>query len=58
VQLIVVDRAGIGTGTYPLVMIPAFAVPSSIILHALSLRQLLRQRAAPAREAGQDLAVA
>jgi hypothetical protein len=27
---------------YPLVMIPAFAVPSSILLHALSLRQLRR----------------
>jgi hypothetical protein len=29
-------------GTYPTVMIPAFAVPSSILLHALSIRQLLR----------------
>lgn len=29
-------------GTYPSVMTPAFAVPSSILLHALSLRQLLR----------------
>jgi len=29
---------------YPSVMIPAFIVPSSILLHALSLRQLLRQR--------------
>jgi hypothetical protein len=27
---------------YPLVMIPAFAVPSSILLHAVSLRQLRR----------------
>ena len=58
VHLIVLDRAGIGTGTYPLVMIPAFAVPSSIILHALSLRQLRRQSAARAQEAGQHLAVA
>jgi len=35
---------------YPLVMIPAFAVPSSILLHALSLRQLRRRerRGAPA----------
>jgi hypothetical protein len=29
-------------GTYPLVMIPAFGVPSSLLLHALSLRQLRR----------------
>jgi hypothetical protein len=32
-------------GTYPTVLIPAFAVPSSILLHALSLRQLWRRRA-------------
>jgi hypothetical protein len=31
-------------GTYPTVMIPAFAVPSSILLHALSIRQLRRTR--------------
>ena len=30
-------------GTYPTVMIPAFAVPSSILLHALSIRQLRRR---------------
>jgi hypothetical protein len=42
VQLIVPDRPSIGAGTYPLVLIPTFAVPSSIILHALSLRQLYR----------------
>jgi hypothetical protein len=29
-------------GTYPAVLIPAFAVPSSILLHALSIRQLRR----------------
>jgi hypothetical protein len=29
-------------GTYPIVMIPAFAVPSSILLHALSIWQLRR----------------
>jgi hypothetical protein len=29
-------------GTYPIVLIPAFAVPSSILLHALSIRQLRR----------------
>ena len=41
-QLIVPDGPPIGAGTYPLVMVPAFAVPSSILLHALSLRQLRR----------------
>src|SRR5215475_122829 len=29
-----------GLGLYPAVLIPAFLVPSSILLHALSLRQL------------------
>jgi hypothetical protein len=29
-------------GSYPTVLIPAFAVPSSILLHALSIRQLRR----------------
>jgi hypothetical protein len=32
-------------GTYPIVLIPAFAVPSSILLHALSIRQLRRMQA-------------
>jgi hypothetical protein len=36
----------IGAGAYPTVMIPAFAVPSSILLHVLSLRQLRRRSAA------------
>jgi hypothetical protein len=31
-----------GLGLYPNVLIPAFAVPSSILLHVLSLRQLRR----------------
>jgi hypothetical protein len=43
-QLIVPDRPNVALGTFPTVMIPAFAVPSSILLHALSLRQLLRRR--------------
>jgi len=30
-------------GLYPVAMIPAFAVPSAIMLHALSLRQLWRR---------------
>ena len=41
-QLIVPDRPNVQLGSFPTVMIPAFAVPSSILLHALSLRQLRR----------------
>ena len=44
-QLIVPSVPSIGAGAYPTVMIPAFAVPSSILLHALSLRQLRRRNA-------------
>jgi hypothetical protein len=43
-QLIALDRPNAQLGTFPTVMIPAFAVPSSILLHALSLRQLLRAK--------------
>jgi hypothetical protein len=43
-QLIVPDRPNAQLGTFPTVMIPAFAVPSSILLHVLSLRQLLRRQ--------------
>lgn len=41
-QVIIPDRPNAQLGTFPTVMIPAFAVPSSILLHALSLRQLWR----------------
>ncbi len=34
---------GVGAGVYPDVLTPAFVVPSSILLHALSLRQLRRR---------------
>jgi hypothetical protein len=44
-QLIVPNMPGIGAGAYPNVLTPAFVVPSSILLHALSLRQLIRRRA-------------
>jgi len=44
-QLIVPDVPSIGAGAYPGVLTPAFVVPSSILLHALSLRQLIRRRA-------------
>lgn len=42
-QLIVPTVQSIGAGAYPDVLTPAFVVPSSILLHALSLRQLLRR---------------
>lgn len=45
-QLIVPDVSSIGAGAYPGVLTPAFVVPSSILLHALSLRQLIRRRSA------------
>jgi hypothetical protein len=33
-----------GVDAYPNVLTPAFVVPTSILLHALSLRQLHRRR--------------
>lgn len=42
-QLIVPNVPSIGAGAYPGVLTPAFVVPSSILLHALSLRQLTRR---------------
>ncbi|HXP04836.1 MAG TPA: hypothetical protein VN808_11995 [Stellaceae bacterium] len=42
-QVIVPSIPNATGGLYPNVMIPAFAVPSSILLHALSLRQLRRR---------------
>jgi hypothetical protein len=47
-QLIVPSVPSIGAGAYPGVLTPAFVVPSSILLHALSLRQLSRRRRAQA----------
>lgn len=41
-QVIIPDGPNAQIGTFPTVMIPAFAVPSSILLHVLSLRQLRR----------------
>ncbi len=43
-QLIKPSIPNTGLGLYPNVLIPAFAVPSSILLHVLSLRQLRRAR--------------
>jgi hypothetical protein len=42
-QLIVTSVPSIGAGGYPNVLTPAFVVPSSILLHLLSLRQLRRR---------------
>src|SRR5262249_35074091 len=39
-----VEVANVASSSFPLVMIPAFAVPLSLILHGVSLRQLLRLR--------------
>jgi hypothetical protein len=47
-QLIVPEVPSIGAGAYPGILTPAFVVPSSILLHALSLRQLRRRRQAEA----------
>jgi hypothetical protein len=47
-QLIVPDVSSIGAGAYPAVLTPAFVVPSSILLHVLSLRQLRRRGRAEA----------
>jgi hypothetical protein len=44
-QLIVPSMPSIGAGGYPEALTPAFVVPGSILLHALSLRQLIRRRA-------------
>jgi hypothetical protein len=43
-QLIVLNGPNVGLDGYPNVLTPAFVVPSSILLHALSLRQLRRRR--------------
>jgi hypothetical protein len=47
-ELIVSNLPGINAGAYPNVLTPAFVVPSSILLHALSLRQLRRRARAEA----------
>ena len=44
-QLIFPNAPSIGDSGYANVLTPAFVVPSSILLHALSLRQLIRRRA-------------
>ena len=44
-QLIVPNILSIGIDGYPNVLTPGFVVPGSILLHALSLRQLMRRSA-------------
>jgi len=44
-QLIVSNGPSIGLDGYPNVLTPGFVVPGSILLHALSLRQLIRRSA-------------
>ena len=51
-QLIVPIVPSIGAGAYPNVLTPAFVVPMSILLHALSLRQLRRRGRARAEGGG------
>jgi hypothetical protein len=48
-QILGLDIPASLAGTYPAVLIPAFAVPSSILLHALSIRQLRRIARRPDR---------
>jgi len=48
-QLIDPHGPSIGAGVYPGVLTPAFVVPSSILLHFLSLRQLRRSSQASAQ---------
>jgi hypothetical protein len=42
-QRLAFDHPNLLTGSYPTAIIPAFTVPTSFVLHALSLRQLLRR---------------
>ena len=42
-QRLAFDHPNLLTGAYPTAIIPAFTVPTSLVLHALSLRQLLRR---------------
>jgi hypothetical protein len=41
-QLLALDHPNTLVGTYPTVMIPGFSVPTSIVLHILSIWQLVR----------------
>lgn len=43
-QHLALDHPNLAIAAYPIGIIPAFTVPSSLVLHALSVRQLLRRR--------------
>jgi hypothetical protein len=47
-QLIIPQGPSMAVDSFPNVLTPAFVVPSSILLHAMSLRQLFRRRRAEA----------
>jgi hypothetical protein len=55
-QLIASNAPGIGAAGYPSVLTPAFAVPSSILLHLLSLRLLIRRNAQSTHEMPKGIA--
>lgn len=47
-QTLAFDHPNLLTGAYPTAIIPVFTVPTSLVLHALSVRQLLRRSRSPA----------
>jgi hypothetical protein len=48
-QRLAFDAPNVLVGRYPLVMIPLFAVPLSLLLHACSLAKLTHDNSAPAK---------
>lgn len=55
-QLVVSSAPGVGSAGYPSVLTPAFAVPSSILLHLLSLRLLIRRGVQSTQEMSKGIA--
>lgn len=53
-QRLAFDHPNLVTGTYPSAIIPAFTVPSSLVLHFLSLRQLRRRAQLAGRDVSAD----
>lgn len=51
-QRLAFDHPNLLTGSYPTAIIPAFTVPTSLVLHALSLSQLLRRSRMDAQAEG------
>jgi hypothetical protein len=52
-HLLALDAPNLLISSYPLVMIPTFAVPLALILHGIVLRRLPREAALPGRLAEQ-----